>query len=181
LRGALQLTNLAPRRPDNVNCPTLRGLLTTDDGAKAYVEMNGLAHLRASDNARVFATSLTFRTGDAQYAWLNGFLGLTEGVLDAVTVGGVVRIRAYRCDDLEVRQGCDAGDGPRGALGTVFLRLALNSGAGQATWARAGIGLQISCSPPRLAMPPTQCDTRRCTDMQVGSPHGWYLEWEVTA
>jgi hypothetical protein len=98
LRGALQLTNLAPRRPDNVNCPTLRGLLTTDDGAKAYVEMNGLANLRASDNARVFATSLTFRTGDARYAWLNGFLGLTEGVLDAVTVGGVARIRAYRCE-----------------------------------------------------------------------------------
>ena len=98
LRGTLQLTNLAPRRPDNVNCPTLRGLLTTVDGAKAYVEMNGLANLRASDNARVFATSLTFRTGDQRYVWLNGFLGLTEGVLDTVGVGGVARIRAYRCE-----------------------------------------------------------------------------------
>ena len=33
LRGDLRLTNLAPRRPDNVNMPTLRGLLTTEDGA----------------------------------------------------------------------------------------------------------------------------------------------------
>ena len=30
LRGDLRLTNLAPRRPDNVNMPTLRGLLTTE-------------------------------------------------------------------------------------------------------------------------------------------------------
>src|SRR5690349_13520206 len=64
LSGTWHLTNLAPRRPDNVNCPTARGLLTTHDGAKAYVEINGLANLRAADNARVFATSLTFRTGD---------------------------------------------------------------------------------------------------------------------
>jgi hypothetical protein len=72
-------------------------LLTTDDGAKAYVEMNGLANLREADNARVFATSLTFRTGDPRYAWLNSFMGVLEGVLDNVGVGGTARIRAYRC------------------------------------------------------------------------------------
>jgi hypothetical protein len=33
LSGELQLTNLAPRRADNVNLPSLRGLLTTEDGA----------------------------------------------------------------------------------------------------------------------------------------------------
>jgi hypothetical protein len=33
LRGDLRLTNLAPRRPDNVNMPTLRGLLAAEDGA----------------------------------------------------------------------------------------------------------------------------------------------------
>ncbi len=97
LSGELRLTNLAPRRPDDVNCPTLRGLLTTDDGAQAYVELDGLANLRPADQARVFATSLTFRTGDARYVWLNTFLGVVEGVLDAVAVGGVARIRAYRC------------------------------------------------------------------------------------
>lgn len=97
LRGRLHLTNLAPQRPDNVNCPTLRGLLTMEDGAVAYVEFNGLANLRESDNARVFTTSLTFRTREQQYAWLNTFLGLVEGVLDSVGVGGIARLRAYRC------------------------------------------------------------------------------------
>jgi hypothetical protein len=97
LSGALRLTNLAPRRPDNVNCPALRGLLTTDDGAQAYAELDGLANLRPSDQARVFATALTLRTGDPRYAWLNTFLGVVEGVLDTVAVGGVARIRAYRC------------------------------------------------------------------------------------
>ncbi|MBA2246393.1 MAG: hypothetical protein H0W11_15680, partial [Gemmatimonadetes bacterium] len=63
LRGTLRLTNLAQRRPDNVNLPMLRGLLTTDDGATIYVEMNGIATLRPEDSARVFVTSFTFRTG----------------------------------------------------------------------------------------------------------------------
>lgn len=98
LAGSLQLTNLAPRRPDNVNCPTLRGVLAIADGTKAYVELDGLAALRESDNARVFVTSVIFRTGDPGYAWLNGVFGLIEGVLDTVAVGGIARIRAYECE-----------------------------------------------------------------------------------
>lgn len=100
LRGTVRLTNFAPRRPDNVNCPTLRGVLSTDDGATVYVELDGVATLRPSDNARVFATSITFRTGDSRYAWLNTFLGVVEGVLDSVGVGGVARIRVYRCEPM---------------------------------------------------------------------------------
>ena len=57
VRGELRLTNLAPRRPDNVNLPTLRGLLTTEDDALVYVEMYGIATLRPADDARVFVTS----------------------------------------------------------------------------------------------------------------------------
>jgi uncharacterized protein DUF3237 len=95
VRGELRLTNLAPRRPDNVNLPTLRGLLTTEDDALVYVEMNGIATLRPADDARVFVTSLTFRTGDARYAWLNTLFGVLEGVLDTVAL--TARGRAYRC------------------------------------------------------------------------------------
>lgn len=98
LRGTLRLTNLAARRPDNVNMPTLRGLLETDDGAVIFVEMNGIATLRAEDQARVFVTTLTFRTGDARYAWLNTTFAILEGVLDRVGVGGVARGRAHRCE-----------------------------------------------------------------------------------
>jgi hypothetical protein len=98
LRGALELTNLAPRRVDNVNLPTLRGLLRTDDGAVVYVEMDGVATLRAADQARVFVTTLRLRSGDARYAWVNTVFGVLEGVLDSVGVGGVARGRAYRCE-----------------------------------------------------------------------------------
>ncbi len=102
LRGALRLTHLAPRRADNVNLPTLRGVLTTDDGAAIWVEIDGIATLRPEDSARVFVTSLTFRTGDARYIWLNTVFAVLEGVLEYVTVrgvavGGVAKGRAYRC------------------------------------------------------------------------------------
>jgi hypothetical protein len=98
LRGALELTNLAPRRADNANLPTLRGLLRTDDGAVVYVEMDGVATLRAADRARVFVTTVRLRTGDARYAWVNTVFGVLEGVLERVAVGGTARGRVYRCD-----------------------------------------------------------------------------------
>lgn len=91
LRGKLELTNLAPRRPDNVNLPTLRGLLRTDDGASVWVELDGIATLRPQDNARVFVTTFRFRTGDERYRWLNQAFGVLEGVLDSVGVGGIAR------------------------------------------------------------------------------------------
>lgn len=97
LNGKLQLTNLAPRRADNVNLPTLRGLMTTDDGASVWVQMDGIATLRQSDQARVFVTTFRFRTGDHRYAWLNSVFGVLEGVLDAVRVGGLARGRAFEC------------------------------------------------------------------------------------
>ena len=97
LSGALQLTNLAPRRADNVNLPTLRGVLTTSDGALVWVELDEVATLRSSDDARVFVTTFRFRTGDERYEWLNRAFGLLEGVLDSVGVGGVARGRLYEC------------------------------------------------------------------------------------
>lgn len=83
LSGALRLTNLAVQRPDNVNTPTLRGLLDTTDGATLWVTLDGLATLRPSDGARVFTTSVQLRTADPRYAWVNATLGLLEGVLRA--------------------------------------------------------------------------------------------------
>lgn len=97
LNGTLRLTNLAPRRPDNVNLPTLRGVLTTYDGARAWVEIDGIATLRTEDGARVFVTACRFRTGDERYEWLNTLFGLLEGVLDSVGVGGVARAQLFEC------------------------------------------------------------------------------------
>lgn len=97
LRGELRLTNLAPRRPDNVNVPTLRGLLRTDDGAAVWIELDGVATLRPADEARVFVTGVRFRTGDERYAWLNKAYALLEGVLDVVAAGGSARARLFDC------------------------------------------------------------------------------------
>jgi hypothetical protein len=44
LNGSLRLTNLAERRTDNVNLPTLRGVLTTSDDAHVWVELDGSPH-----------------------------------------------------------------------------------------------------------------------------------------
>jgi hypothetical protein len=95
--GQLRLTNLAPRRADNVNLPSLRGILTTDDQAIVWIELDGVATLRESDSARVFITTFRFRTGDERYAWLNSVFGALEGVLDSVGVGGKARGRLFEC------------------------------------------------------------------------------------
>jgi hypothetical protein len=97
VRGELRLTNLAARRADNVNLPTLRGVLTTDDEALVWVEFDGIATLRPSDNARVFVTSCRFRTGDERYGWMNTVLGVLEGVLGSVAVGGEARGTLFEC------------------------------------------------------------------------------------
>jgi hypothetical protein len=97
LSGRLELTNLARMRPDNVNLPTLRGLLTTDDAAQVWVELDGIATLRPDDGARVFVTSCRFRTGSPAHAWLNTVVGVLEGVLDTVGVGGRARGSLFEC------------------------------------------------------------------------------------
>ena len=97
VRGALRLTNLALRRADNVNLPTLRGVLTTDDDAVVWVELDGIATLRESDNARVFVTACRFRTGDERYRWLNSVVGVLEGVLRSVAVGGEAGGTVFEC------------------------------------------------------------------------------------
>lgn len=97
VNATLRLTNLAARRPDDVNLPTLRGVMTTDDGAAVWVEIDGIATLRASDNARVFVTAFRCRTGDARYAWLNTMVGVLEGVLESVGVSSTAHGRVFEC------------------------------------------------------------------------------------
>ncbi|HLM06005.1 MAG TPA: hypothetical protein VK402_12555 [Blastococcus sp.] len=95
--GSLRLTNLARRRPDDINLPTLRGVLTTEEGASVWVELDGIATLRPTDSARVFVTACRFRTGSEPHAWLNDVVGVLEGVLDSVGVGGRARGRIHEC------------------------------------------------------------------------------------
>ena len=97
LRGTVKFVNVPAKRPDNVNCPTLRGVLQTEDGAKIYVELNGIALLRAEDNARIFTTSLSLRAGDARYGWVNTAFGVVEGILNNTT--DEAHVRAFVCQN----------------------------------------------------------------------------------
>lgn len=97
LNGTLKLVNAPPKRPDNVNCPAIRGILTTGDGARVYLEMNGIALLRAEDKARVFTTSLGLRSGDPRYDWVNTVFGVVEGVLDSAM--DKAQARAFLCEN----------------------------------------------------------------------------------
>jgi uncharacterized protein DUF3237 len=97
LQGAVKSVNVPAKRPDNVNCPAVRGIIVTGDGARVYFEFNGLAVLRPGDNARVFTTSLSLRAGDARYAWVNDIVGVVEGILDTATDQAIVR--AYVCEN----------------------------------------------------------------------------------
>lgn len=91
LRGTLRLTNFAAKRPDDINLPTLRGVLQTDDSATCFVEMNGMAVAR--HGGREFVTSLTLRTSDPRYDWVNTLTMVTEGFLQ-----GEPRPHAFRAN-----------------------------------------------------------------------------------
>lgn len=95
--GQVHLTNLADRRPDGVTLPTLRGVLTTDDGASVWVESDGVATLRESDGALAFVSSIRFTTEDPRYRWLTTVVGVVDGVQDAVRVGGATRGAIWEC------------------------------------------------------------------------------------
>jgi len=96
--GRVKLTNIAQKRSDNVNTPTLRGVLETDDDARVFVEMNGLSQIE--EGGRVFITSLTFRTAEARYEGLNTLFAVVEGELHGRPRPNEMhaRCRVYACE-----------------------------------------------------------------------------------
>lgn len=97
LSGRLRLTNMAQKRADNVNTPTLRGLLQTDDGASLFVEMNGLSQIE--EGGRIFISSLTLRTAHPSYQWANSLFAVVEGELHGAPRPNEfrARCRVYAC------------------------------------------------------------------------------------
>jgi hypothetical protein len=96
--GRVKLTNIAQKRSDNVNTPTLRGVLETDDGARVFVEMNGLSQIE--EGGRVFITSMIFRTAEARYEGLNTLFAVVEGELHGRPRPNELhaRCRVYACE-----------------------------------------------------------------------------------
>ena len=96
--GHLRLTNIAQKRADNVNTPTLRGVLETEDGATIFVEMNGLSQIQGG--GRVFVSSLTLRTAHPRYQWANTLFAIVEGELYGPPRPNKLRARChvYACE-----------------------------------------------------------------------------------
>jgi hypothetical protein len=115
ISGSLRLTNIAQKRVDNVNTPTLRGVLETGDGATMFVEMNGLSQIE--DGGRVFVSSLTLRTAHPEYQWVNTLFGAVEGELYGPPRPNELRARCrvYACEATitSISQG---GDQPMRAI-----------------------------------------------------------------
>ncbi|MDQ6883876.1 MAG: DUF3237 domain-containing protein [Candidatus Dormibacteraeota bacterium] len=98
ISGRLRLTNIAQKRADNVNTPTLRGVMETEDGATLFVEMNGLSQVE--QGGRVFVSSLTLRTAHSRYQWVNTLFGVVEGELHGPPRPNEfrVRCRVFACE-----------------------------------------------------------------------------------
>lgn len=98
ISGKLRLTNIAQKRVDNINTPTLRGVLETVDGATMFVEMNGLSQIE--DGGRVFVSSLTLRTAHPEYQWVNTLFAAVEGELYGPPRPNEfrARCRVYACE-----------------------------------------------------------------------------------
>ena len=98
ITGRLRLTNIAQKRADNVNTPTLRGVMETADGAALFVEMNGLSQIQ--EGGRVFVSTLTLRTAHPEYQWTNTLFAVVEGELHGAPKPNEFRAhcRVYACE-----------------------------------------------------------------------------------
>jgi hypothetical protein len=81
LSGNLRVTNTASRRTDGIFEPKLRGVLTTDDGIKLYVRMDGVSIPDASrgPNTRLVLTTLRLRSSVRGYERWNAAFLVHEG------------------------------------------------------------------------------------------------------
>lgn len=98
LKGAYRACNHPYRRADDVNVPDVHAMITTDDGARVYYELHAYGLLEPGKDTRRVVGSLTFRTGDPRYAWLNSLFATVEGAYERGP-DGLLRgtFHAYEC------------------------------------------------------------------------------------
>lgn len=116
LRGHMKLTNIAQKRSDHVNTPTLRGVVEAEDGARVFVEMNGLSQIQ--EGGRVFIASMTFRTSESRYEALNTLFAVVEGELHGRPRANEMhaRCRVYACE-ATIKPSTPGGSGPPVVIG----------------------------------------------------------------
>lgn len=88
LNGTLIWSNFAQRREDGVWCPSVRGFLTTADGAEILVAVEGISVLeQAPDVRRAVLARVELTTSADKYRWLNTTFVVGEGEFAEVDDG----------------------------------------------------------------------------------------------
>ena len=84
LRGTLHATNLARQRPDGGFTPKLRGILTTPQGSRLFLTMDGISikDEKANPPRRIVTMGITLWTADPKLRPWN------DTYLVAETIGG---------------------------------------------------------------------------------------------
>jgi hypothetical protein len=77
LSGTLHVTNITRQRPDGAFTPTLRGMLTTPEGAKVFVTIDGISILdpTAKPPRRIVTAGISFWTPESRlHHWNDTYL-----------------------------------------------------------------------------------------------------------
>ncbi len=94
VRGTLQWSNYPRLREDGVLLPDARGRIETEDGAHILFAIQGYAIRKAQGSGRTVIHTMTFKTQDGAYQWLNLVYALGEG---RVSTGPDPSVRYYAC------------------------------------------------------------------------------------
>jgi hypothetical protein len=95
LAGSLVWANHPRRREDGVWCPDLHGAITTDDGARILLTLQGYSlELDTPTVRRALVVAVRFAAQHERYRWLNSTLGVAEGEIDEETEAWWVEVYA---------------------------------------------------------------------------------------
>ncbi|HTE83237.1 MAG TPA: DUF3237 family protein [Dehalococcoidia bacterium] len=94
VRGTLQWSNYPRLREDGVLLPDARGRIETEDGAHILFTLQGYAIRRAEGSGRTVIHTMTFKTENERYLWLNLVYAIGEG---RVSTGPDPSMRYYTC------------------------------------------------------------------------------------
>ena len=98
LSGTIRWSNRPARREDGVWLSDIRGFIQPDDDAPVLIEFRGRTMPeRTPGEARDVVCSVTFRSADTRYAWVNDVVAMLEARHDPST--GRMAFRVYSCSN----------------------------------------------------------------------------------
>lgn len=93
LNGSITATDYLYGRPDGRMCLYIRGVVTSDDGARISFLADGVATPQAEGPNMDLRENVTLFTSDTRYTWVNGLQIWGSGVVD--NVNGKIEIKTW--------------------------------------------------------------------------------------